>query len=57
MKVLYGILIIFILCSMFYLSQEVVIGQRCYRSPDCYSACKKLVGKATGKCTNGRCDC
>nr|WDU65868.1 putative KTx Tcis23 [Tityus cisandinus] len=57
MKVFYGILVIFILCSIFHLSQEIIIGQRCYRAPDCFSACKLAVGKPTGKCTNGRCDC
>uniref|UniRef100_A0A1E1WWJ8 Putative potassium channel toxin n=1 Tax=Tityus obscurus TaxID=1221240 RepID=A0A1E1WWJ8_TITOB len=57
MKVFYGILLIFILCSIFHLSQEIIIGQRCYRAPDCFSVMKLAVGKPTGKCTNGRCDC
>nr|WDU65865.1 putative KTx Tcis20 [Tityus cisandinus] len=57
MKVVYVILMVFILCSMVDLSQQVFINVKCRGSKECLPACKAAVGKAAGKCMNGKCKC
>uniref|UniRef100_A0A2I9LNQ2 AKTx n=1 Tax=Centruroides hentzi TaxID=88313 RepID=A0A2I9LNQ2_9SCOR len=57
MKAFYGILIILLFCSMFNLNESTFIDVKCTSSKQCLSACKVAVGKAAGKCMNGKCKC
>nr|WDU65867.1 putative KTx Tcis22 [Tityus cisandinus] len=57
MKVVYVILMVFILCSMFDLSQQDFINHKCRGSSECLPACKAAIGKASGKCINSQCKC
>nr|WDU65862.1 putative KTx Tcis17 [Tityus cisandinus] len=60
MKVFCGILLIFILCSMIYLSEQCstcLDKPICGASRECYDPCYKAFGRAHGKCMNNRCRC
>nr|WDU65853.1 putative KTx Tcis8 [Tityus cisandinus] len=59
MKALYGILVIFILCSMCYISVDSQINTnvKCSGSSQCRKPCINLHNTAGHKCINGRCKC
>uniref|UniRef100_A0A1E1WVW2 Putative potassium channel toxin n=1 Tax=Tityus obscurus TaxID=1221240 RepID=A0A1E1WVW2_TITOB len=59
MKAFYGMLMIFVLCSMCYIlvDSQYNTHVKCSESSECLEVCKDEYGYRVNKCNNGRCTC
>nr|WDU65856.1 putative KTx Tcis11 [Tityus cisandinus] len=59
MKAFYGILMIFVLCSMCYISVDsnVILNVKCNQTSQCTAPCKIKRNTPNHKCINGLCHC
>nr|WDU65855.1 putative KTx Tcis10 [Tityus cisandinus] len=60
MKDFYGMLMIFVLCSMCYISVHSQLDLEdvsCVHGDDCVEPCKKALNSTKGKCINDICTC